>query len=439
MERAPALVLEGESNLSVFLKVVKISLPVIGVNLLYTLENSVSLILVSHISPSAIAGVGFASNLLWFIYSLMSLSYTGTNVLVAQRIGAGKDPSSPFLWGLLVSTLIALPLTFFGQGILKTLMEIFSTREEVINYALSYTKPIFHFILVGFVVNTIYGTFNGAGDTKTTFFVGLMMNLTHITSAYLLIPRMGVEGAGYGVVVSELLALILYSYLILVKEKPFKLSFHLKGGDLRQLLKIGFPSFLERSFSTFSFNAFVGLIASLSEKVLAGYQIGLRIESISFMIGIGFMVSATTITGQNFGAGNFKGLKRGVKVCLFTTVFLMGLLSLPLFFLPKSLASIFTGDKEVIHLTSYYLKIVALSQVPLGIAFVLSGALKGLGKTQIPLFVNLTSLWLFRLIPSYLLMKLLLPSPLIPWLFMSLETFLRALLFGLFYRRSLKT
>jgi len=47
--------------------------------------------------------------------------------------------------------------------------------------------------------------------------------------------------------------------------------------------------------------------------------------------------------------------------------------------------------------------------------------------------INISSFWLFRIIPSYVFLKLF-PSPIVPWVFMSVETTLRALIFYFAYK-----
>ena len=421
-------------------KIVKLAFPIIVVNLLYTVESMFSLMLVSGISASAVASVGFSLSLLWFIYSLMALSYTGTNVLVAQRIGAGENPSPVLLLGLGISFAIALPLTFWGKDLVLFLMGVLGASREVISLAGDYLKPIFWFITVGFMTNTFYGAFNGAGDTKTPMKIALVMNVINISVSYLLIygklgfPRLGVEGAGWGIVLSELFAFLVYLYLTLIKGKPFRLEPKIDRGLFLKFLRIGTPTAVERAVTSLSFNIFVGFLARFGDKVLAAHQIGLRVESISFMIGFGFMVASTVIAGQNYGAKNYKGLIYGVKFTAHLTAVIMGLLGLLLVIFPKYLTLPFSRDPEVINWAVYYLIIVGISQVPMAYAVIFSGALKGVGKTNITMVVNIASFWFFRIIPSYLFLKFI-HSPLVPWVFMTVEMFLRAFLFFFAFRK----
>ncbi|WP_448583493.1 MATE family efflux transporter [Thermocrinis sp.] len=429
-----------EGRIGVAKKVVKLALPIILSNLLYTVESAVSIILVSGISSTAVASVGYSASMLWFIYSLMALSYTGTSVLVAQRTGAGKDPSPAFLWGLLISFLIALPLTFFGTDLTTYLMVRFGASEEVARLSSAYLEPIFMFITVGFITDTFYAAYNGYGDTKSPFKIALFMSVINISSAYLLIygrfgfPRLEVEGAGWGVALSEIFGLIAYLYLYLFRKKPFPIRFSFERDVLLKIFRIGIPTALERGITSLSFNVFVGMVASFGDKALAAHQVGLRVESVSFMVGFGFMIASTVVSGQNFGAKNYRGLEYGISTTAHLTAFIMGLAGVFLIAFPDKLSQLFVKDKEVIHLAVYYLVIVALSQPQMAYASIYSGALKGMGKTQIPLLINITSFWFFRIIPSYVFLKLF-PSPLVPWVFMSIETTLRAIVFYFAYKR----
>jgi len=433
----------SESRIRVARRVLRLALPIILSNLLYTVESAFSVILVSGLSASAVAAVGYSASMLWFIYSLMALAYTGTSVLVAQRVGAGKDPSPALLWGIILSFLIALPLTFWGKDLVSYLMLTFGASQNVASLAREYLEPVFLFITIGFITNAIYAGYNGYGDTKTPFKVALLMNVVNIGSAYLLIygkfgfPRLEVAGAGWGIALSEVMGLMFYIYLYAKHRKPFPIKLSLRKDILLQMLRIGTPTAIERGFTSLSFNIFVGLVAQFGDKALAAHQVGLRVESVSFMIGFGMMIASTTLAGQNYGAKNFKGLDYGVRVSAHTTALIMGLIGLVIALFPQQFSLIFTRDREVINYAVYYLVIVALSQPQMAYASIFSGSLKGMGKTHIPLVVNLSSFWLFRIVPSMIFLKLL-PSPIVPWVFMSVETTLRAIIFYWAYKREIR-
>ena len=71
-------------------RVLRLSLPIIGENLLQTAVGAVDTLLVSRLGDSAIAGVGIGVEVVFFIIAILSAVSIGATVLVAQAVGA-KD------------------------------------------------------------------------------------------------------------------------------------------------------------------------------------------------------------------------------------------------------------------------------------------------------------------------------------------------------------
>jgi Na+-driven multidrug efflux pump len=89
---------------------------------------------------------------------------------------------------------------------------------------------------------------------------------------------------------------------------------------------------------------------------------------------------------------------------------------------------LFTREPATVQQASLYLRLVGISQVPLAVTFVLGGALRGAGETRTPLKVNIASLWLLRVIPSYIAMKLGLGIMAV-YIIMTVETFIKGIIF----------
>ena len=202
------------------------------------------------------------------------------------------------------------------------------------------------------------------------------------------------------------------------------------------MLKIGVPTGVERLVMSFSYNVFVGLVAVCGTSVLAAFQIGLRIEAFSFTVGMAFAFVATTLVGQNFGAKNSFGIREGTKLTWLVSAILMSLLGLFIAIFSKPFALFFSKDPEVVDWTVKYLLIIAISQPLMATIFVNSGALRGLGKTHLPLVVNISNFWLVRLLPAMLLLKFY-KTPYIPWGTMILENITRSATYIYLYRKFL--
>jgi len=172
---------------------------------------------------------------------------------------------------------------------------------------------------------------------------------------------------------------------------------------IKKMIKVGLPTSIERTLSMSSYMLFSLIIASYGTYAFAGYQLGLRIEGIAFMPGVGFTIATMTLVGQALGAKNPQQAKNDTIAILRYTMGFMGVLSFFMVGTPEMIVSLFTDDEATIREASIYLIIVGLSQIPLAFNFVLNGALRGAGDTRTTLKINLLSLWFIRIIPAFVL------------------------------------
>src|SRR5262245_4662417 len=90
--------------------------PVIGENFLETLLGIIDTLLVAGLGAVAIAGVGSALQVMFFLISALSALAIGSSVLVAQAVGAGDAAHAGRLGrqSLIWSVLFSIPLSVGG-------------------------------------------------------------------------------------------------------------------------------------------------------------------------------------------------------------------------------------------------------------------------------------------------------------------------------------
>jgi putative MATE family efflux protein len=262
------------------------------------------------------------------------------------------------------------------------------------------------FLLFKYVLVT---ALNATGDMKTPMYVKIFSIVLNVGLNYILIfghlgfPALGVAGAAMATVFVNIMEFLVYVMLYVKGKTPFIPMILISKRLLRRALKVGIPASIERTLTMGSFMLFTAIIAHYGTEVLAGYQIGLRIEGIAFMPGIGFTIAAMALMGHGLGAKKPEQSYEDVLLVLKYTIGLMFFLSFFMIFTPEHLAKLFTNDTQTIKEASLYLQIVGLSQVPLAFNFVLSGALRGAGDTKRTLRISILSLWFVRIIPAFVL------------------------------------
>ena len=392
-------------------KILSISLPAAFNSLLDMLQVITDLIMVGTISAFAVAAVGLGLQSLMFIFSVLTMLQVGTSALISRFYGAGRMRQGSLALATLLqfAFYLSFPITllwYFGSN---GLYEWFGVEQEVLHLGSGYVSILtlmLPFILLKYVFVT---ALNATGDTTTPMYVKIVSILVNVTLNYLLIfgnfgfPALGVEGAAYSTVLVNILEVTFYAWLYVKGKTPFKPFVYYSKSLLQRALKVGLPATYERTLTVSSFMLFTAIIANYSTEALAGYQIGLRVEGIAFMPGIGFTIAAMALMGQGLGAKNPEQSREDVLLVLKYATALMFSLSFFMIFTPEWIVSFFTNDTKTIEEASLYLKIVGLSQIPLAFNFVLSGALRGAGDSRRTLRINLISLWVVRIVPAFLL------------------------------------
>ena len=99
----------------------------------------------------------------------------------------------------------------------------------------------------------------------------------------------------------------------------------------------------------------------------------------------------------------------------------------------RYLVAPFSPNDDVAQLAAIYLVLAGLSEPGLGVAMTLGGAIRGGGNTLVPLFINASGLYLFRVLPAAFLVSVM--GVVGAWLAMFVDVYLRGLIFFIIYRK----
>ena len=392
-------------------KILKLSIPAAINSLLDMLQVITDLIMVGRISAVAVAAVGLGLQSLMFIFAILTLLHVGTSALLSRFVGARRMKRASIGLSTLLrfALMLSLPVMVAWYFLASNIYTWFGTAPEVVALGVDYVQMLTWMMPFVFMKLVFVSALNSAGDTKTPMKVKIFSIILNVVLNYLLIfghygfPELGVMGAAVGTVIVNALEFIVYVILYLKQKTPYIPGWHYSKTLLSRALKVGIPASIERSLTFGSFLLFTVVVAHYGTAVLAGYQIGLRVEGLAFMPGIGFTIAAMAFMGQGLGAKKPEQAKEDVLLVLKYTSGFMFFLSFFMIFMPEKIVWFFTDDAQTIKEASLYLRIVGVSQIPLAFNFVLSGALRGAGDSKKTLKINLISLWFVRIIPAFLL------------------------------------
>ena len=395
------------------MELLRLAIPILLSNWLYSVQSLVTLAVVSAYGEDIIAGVGFASTLVWLLYSLHEGVYAATATVAARRVGEGRGVGEVLAASLLISAAVAAPFSLFGEEAAKLFLESFSVKGKTLEAALSYLRPVLLAAPLLLWVNTLNAVFTGAGKSRAVFWSTGAVFISGTLLLLLLVPRLGAEGAGLAVVASELTGGAVY--LLKLRELPLKPGRGLSKGEVRLGLKVGLPAAAESLLSSVSFNLFSGVVAACGTAPLAGYQLALRVEGFATALGYALLEAAVPFVGAA-GGKMAERAREAVKVGLISGAAAGAVLLLTALIRPV--------DGEAGRWFSLYLLTAAAAQPAVCGSFAATGALRATGLGPEEAAVNVGSYWLFRLLPAWLAVKAV-KTPLIPWGFAAAESWLR--------------
>jgi len=415
-------------------KVLNLSIPAAINSLLDMLQIITDLIMVGRISAFAVAAVGLGLQSLMFVFAILTVLHVGTSALLSRFIGANTifRASTALSTLLYFAFFLSLPMMLLWYFVAPYVYIWFDTAPELIFLGTQYVQVLTWMLPFIFIKLIFVTALNASGDTKTPMYVKIASIILNILLNYLLIfgnlgfPALGVQGAGIATVIVNIIECTIYIWLYMKHKMIYTPLWHYSKPLLQRAIKVGLPASFERTLTFGSFMLFTMIIADYGTEVLAGYQIGLRIEGLAFMPGIGFTIAAMTLMGQGLGAKKPRQAKEDVLLILKYTVGLMFFLSFFMIVLPEKIVWIFTDDVQTIAEASLYLQIVGLSQIPLAFNFVLSGALRGAGDSKRTLKINLISLWFVRILPA-LFLSWVFQEVMFVYLAMIADTFVKAI------------
>ncbi|MFL5800680.1 MAG: MATE family efflux transporter [Roseiflexaceae bacterium] len=397
-------------------RVLSLAGPVIGENVLETMLGIVDTLLVAGLGAAALAGVGSALQVLFFLIATLSALAVGSSVLVAQAIGAGDARRASRLarQSLLWSGIMSIPLAIGGLFFTEAIVGLFGLEPAVARITVDYLHVTMGTVVVLVALLIGGGVLRGAGDSRTPMVVTAIANVVNIGLAYGLIyghfglPALGPVGSAWATFLARALALVLLVGALWRGRNGVSIGG--RGGwrpDLgvaRDVLRIGVPAALEQILVSSAFFALTIIVAHLGTGVLAAQRISLNALSLSFLPGIGFGIAATALVGQSVGARRIREGAAAARIAMTWAVAWMSVMGLAVLLFAGPIMRLFSADPAVIAVGADGLRVVALAQPFWAIMFVQSGALRGTGNTRFPLLVTGGGIWL-SVVVAYLLLQ----------------------------------
>jgi len=365
-----------------------------------TMFNVVDTFFAGIISTQALAALSLSFPVFFIILSLGSGISTGTTALIATALGEGDPPKARMfaIQGITFGVLLSMAVTAIGIAASPPLFSLLGAKGEYLDMCLVYMNTIFLgsvFFVLNFMLNSIL---NAQGDTRSFrnfLIVGCFFNI--ILDPWFIygglgVPAMGVRGVAVATVVIELIGNLYLGYKVLLTDLACGRCFSEaipRMNAFREIGQQGFPTSLNSITVGVGVFIITYFISIFGKEAVAAYGVATRIEQIMLLPMIGLNIATVTIIAQNNGARLFARIFETVRTALaYGGIFMVfGTIALLVFAGP--LMGLFTADRQVIAIGTFYLRIAAFILYAYVILYVSVAALQGVKRPVYGLIVGI--------------------------------------------------
>lgn len=388
-------------------EVAKIAIPVTLQSMLQSSFSIVDQLMIGQLGEHSIAAVGLSGNYSLIFSVIMGAIGTVAGIMIAQFIGARDEKEAwrgfhvSVVFGCLIAILFMCASLFFARGILALYTKDILTIEAGATY--------FRIVSVTFVpmaISTVVATWLRCNEHATMPLIASFVAVICNTGLnYILIlgkfgfTPLGVKGAGYATVVSQivnLLLMVMGLFLVLKKEKKhIFLSLCLHKISFKEYLGMITPLLISEFLWSLGQNINSAVFGHIGTDSLAAYMLTAPIQGLFVGALSGLSAAAGVLIGKYLGKGEFEQAYHDAKKLLWMGLVGSMLLSVVLVLMSGYYVSHYQVTPIVKEMAKYLLTVFALYAPVKVLNMILGGGIiRSGGDTKSIMVIDIIGTWL---------------------------------------------
>lgn len=403
-------------------------------------------VMVSSCGEAAVSGISLVDSVNFLLIMIFSSLATGGAVISSQYIGRGERYNAClaakqlFYSILTLSSVLAVIAIIFRD---PTLRIVFGSIEPDVmeNARIYFLLSAISYPFLG-VYNAGAALFRSMGDSKTSMYISILMNLCNVGGNALLIFafHMGVAGAATASLISRVVGAVVITILLLNKSRTIyydnlrKLEF--KWSMVKSILQIGVPNGLENSIFQIGKVLVASIVAGFGTVSITANAVAGNLASIQIIPGSAIGMAMITVVGQCVGAKDYDGVKKYTKKLMFLAYAATWVMTAFMLLFSKGILSFYALSPETAKLTLEVFVVHGVCAIVIWpFAFTLPNALRAANDVRFTMLVSLFSMWVFRIAFSYILAVYFDMGVIGIWVAMCIDWLCRAVFFVVRFAR----
>jgi len=381
------------------------------------LVGFVDVYVAGKLSSEVQASLGVITSSLFFMLIIAISLANGAVAAISQSIGAGNHRRAGRYVGLSLmlgaaAGVLILVVGLPGKNLFLNLLQIPDEITEVARYFLSVYLLMLPAYCLLIVTNAV---FRARKEVQFPLFAMIVILIANTIGDFGLglgmwgMPNLGYKGLAWAtfgsVLAGTVFNLAVFSAKGLLRRKTFPPMRWVKVG-LPYLFKVAWPAGLMQVLWQTGYLVLFAITAALPREpvqAMAAMTAGLRVESLLFLPGFAFNMTASVLVGHYLGAGKPDEAKKyGIRIWAIG-VGIMSVATLVVWQFADPIAGLLTAEagvrEEMVRYLAYNMAAIPFTLT----VMILGGAFVGAGATFYNMMIFGGTVWLFRLPLAYAL------------------------------------
>ncbi len=432
---------------SITKKLLLFSLPLMLSSVLQLLYNAADIVVVGRFDgETSLAAVGSTSSLITLIVNLFIGYSTGAGVVISKCFGAQDKAGTEraVRTCITMSFIFGIFLMFVGVIGARFFLELMSSPEDVIDKATLYMRIYFLGMPAFMLYNFGSGVLRAVGDTKRPLYYASLSGVVNVflNLVFVIKFKMGVAGVALATIIAQYISAFLIIRCLIKSRESYRFNLKNIGIDKKefmQMTKIGLPAGIQGSMFSISNVTIQSVVNSYGSIVMAGNAAANNIDGFVYAVLNSISQGVLTFSGQNFGAGKMRRIRKGVAKSLLLSFVVVGSISLFVNVFSHQLLGIYSADKEVVEIGAYKMLFVAGTYFICGFNEIFVSGIRGVGHSFSPMLTSIFGICGIRIIYIMTIYKLFnsLPSLYLAYpISWTITTIINGILFYIIWKKT---
>ncbi len=380
-------------------------------------------------SADVLSAIGVTGFVMWMGFLVQSGAATGATALVSRLTGARRfeDATVAANQAAILGALSGALATTMMLGLSPFLLgDILNLSDKAYFFAMEFMNVAAWLALFSGAVFSMNAALRGSGDTKTPFFIMLLIDGLAIFFSYFLAVTLGwnVAGLAWGLLIPWIIGAVTLFIIMFMRQKKvlrtignqsldeyakqqgssfapqlyLNLSFlRPQWSYLKRIINVGLPQAMEMSGIWMIQFYGLKLITSLGTVATGAHSVAIRVESMSFLPGFAIGISASALVGQYIGSGNSRLALETMRRCALYAVILMGTMGVLFASFAEPFVGFFSGNStDILQAAIPLMYIFLIGEPILALVMIFRMSLRGAGDTRRVMMVTFSCMGFFR-------------------------------------------